>query len=45
MRIVIYLYLIVANGGISLNAEVYQFNCSVLLQTVFVIVQVGEIKN
>lgn len=44
MRIVIYLYLIVAHGRIYLNADVYQFNCSVLLQTVFIIEQVGILK-
>ena len=44
MRIVIYLYSIVANGGIYLNAEVYHFHCSVLLQTVFTIEQVERFK-
>ena len=40
MRIEIYLYLIVANGAISLTAEVGQCQCSLLLQAVFVIVQI-----
>jgi hypothetical protein len=40
MRIAIYLYLIVAIGGISLNAEISQSQCSLLLQAVFVIAQV-----
>jgi hypothetical protein len=44
MRTFTYLYLIVATGGISFTAEINPNQCSVVLQAVFVIVQVGRLR-